>query len=185
MRRRTQIAAPLAAALLVLAGGTAAFASPQHFTDSWQDNICGIDVEATITGTNPIVLTGKLDSSGNPVSIDTGSVKATFTNPDTSHWIQFRFAGPAKILSVVDNGDGTLTKLVQFSGDMRGYRAWDGAWYRDVGHAIVEYLVSQNGTPADDSDDYIISRTVLKDTGTRTFSLEFFDFCAFAVAKLS
>lgn len=187
---RTVLAGLLCAVATPLALAPAAQATlvsgPPHGTDSWTgDDICGVTVDGTYVGSEPIVLTGAVTSAGFPVSIDTGTIKVRLTNPDNGRWIQFGYSGPVRISEVTDNGDGTWTKIADFSGRQRGWTSWDGNKYIDRGHAVQSYLVSQNGTPDNLDDDYVITRTQVRESGVYGMSESGFDLCEFATAELT
>jgi hypothetical protein len=62
------------------------------------------------------------------------------------------FVGSDRDHRVTDNGDGTLTILVKFTG--RSFYALDGRrLFVDAGKGTFEVLIDHGGTPSDPSDD--------------------------------
>jgi hypothetical protein len=83
-------------------------------------------------------------------------------------------------LKVTDNGDGTLTVLVQLKGNATLYA--DGkAIGKDTGQVRFELLIDHGGTPSDPFDDEVIAElgTVKEPTGRNG------DFCATVVPALT
>lgn len=81
---------------------------------------------------------------------------------------------------MTDNGDGTLTILVQLMGNATLYA--DGkAIGKDSGQVRIEILIDHGGTPADPSDDeFVADLGVVKEPTGRND-----DFCATVVPALT
>ena len=76
-----------------------------------------------------------------------------FTNNVTHKTITARWATNSRDLQVTDNGDDTLTILVQASGGERWYDSNDKLVLREPGLVRYEILIHNGGTPTDPSDD--------------------------------
>ena len=85
-----------------------------------------------------------------------------------------------KDLRVTDNGDGTLTVLILATGNAVVYGEDGKAIARNPGQIRIELLIDDAGTPADPSDDVLLSEEVVKGSTGRSD-----DFCEAAVAALS
>ena len=86
-----------------------------------------------------------------------------------------------KDLSVVDNGDGTLTIEVLATGAFTLYGPNGKAIARDPGQVRFAFLVDHGGTPTDPSDDTEVAFLgVTKESTGRSD-----DVCAAAVATLT
>jgi len=86
-----------------------------------------------------------------------------------------------KDLSVVDNGDGTLTIEVLATGAFTLYGPNGKAIARDPGQVRFAFLVDHGGTPTDPSDDTEVAFLgVTKESTGRSD-----DVCAAAVAALT
>lgn len=166
---------------LVLSFGVA---PPAHATlvnqptyrDSFDDSVCDIAVHVDVFAANPVVETGRLTQSGEPVSVDTGHLRVRFTNPVNGHWTEDDFSGPARVVSIVVNADGTISKRVIFSGTKRLFKAWDGAVVADRGRLVVDYVIA---------DDEILSRTEVSRVGDFPIASGVVDFCDFMTMHLA
>ena len=76
-----------------------------------------------------------------------------WTNTETGRSYTQVWAASTRDLRVTDNGDGTLTILVQASGGSRWYDGNGKLVLRDPGLVRFEILVDHHGTPADPFDD--------------------------------
>jgi hypothetical protein len=85
-----------------------------------------------------------------------------------------------KDLSVVDNGDGTLTVNVLATGPFTLYGPDGKAIARDPGQVRFALLIDHGGTPTDPSDDTELDFEVTKESTGRSD-----DVCAIAVAALT
>jgi hypothetical protein len=82
-----------------------------HFTDSFSDEICGIPVNTDLKVTDNFVL------YADGTTKDTGSFKATFTNPVNGKAVVVSNAGQITgPPPVVDEEAGTITFLTSFKG---------------------------------------------------------------------
>ena len=64
-------------------------------------------------------------------------------------------------LSVVDNGDGTITVRTAVTGVPSEVRLSDGTVaFKDVGRVVFVTVLDYNGTPTDVEDDEFISQTI-------------------------
>ena len=86
-----------------------------------------------------------------------------------------------KDMRVTDNGDGTLTILIQATGNAALYGANGKAIARNPGQVRFEILVDHGGTPTDPSDDEFLEDLGLVKGSTGRSD----DFCAVAVRALS
>lgn len=80
----------------------------------------------------------------------------TFTNPDTGRSYTQAWTSNNQDMRVTDNGDGTLTILIQGSGGSRWYDGDGKLVLRDPGLVRFEILVDDGGTPSDPFDDEFI-----------------------------
>ena len=101
----------------------------------------------------------------------------TFTNLDTDRTVTIRFATSTRDRQVTDNGDGTLTIVVQGSG---GWRLYDGdgkLQLRDPGMIRWSFVVDHGGTPTDPSDDEFVEDLGIVKPSTGRNDTEGRDFC--------
>jgi hypothetical protein len=84
----------------------------------------------------------------------------TFTNPVTGKSVVNSFAGASKDLTVVDNGDGTITVRTAFAGIPEKIRLPDGTVaIKDRGRVVFVLIIDYKGTPTDAEDDVLISQS--------------------------
>jgi hypothetical protein len=158
------LSAVLACGLLLAMVQPAAAAKPiershEHIVDTFPGEICDIPVTVTIDIIENIVV--RLAKSGFPLFQSTGPGTNTITNPATGKSVVVRFTGAVKDLTVVDNGDGTITVRTAFTGIPEEVRLSDGTVaIRDVGRVVFATVLDYNGTPTDTEDDEFISQTV-------------------------
>jgi hypothetical protein len=172
---------PSVAAFVVLgiAGAAPAQATlvrPPKYRDAFDDNVCGIEAHVVIRADNPVIETGRLNAIGEPVTVDTGHLVVHFTNVANGHWTEDDFSGPARVIAVSANPDGSLNKRVVFDGTKRIFKAWDGAVVADRGHLVVDYVVL---------DDEVVSRTTVTQVGDFPIASGAVGFCDFMGAHLS
>ncbi len=111
MLRNTRVLAIVAAAMLALVlPGTTLAAKPiaqfhDHFTDSFSDNVCGIDVDVALVVTDNFYLFA--DDSFK----DTSSVRQTWTNPANGKAVTISSAGVLVGTAVIDEDAGTITSV--------------------------------------------------------------------------
>jgi hypothetical protein len=108
--------------------------------------------------------------------VDTGHLMVRFTNSANGHWMEDDFSGPAKVISVVANQDGTVSKRVVFSGTKRIFKSWDGAVVADRGRLVVDYVIL---------DDEVVSRKTVSMVGDFPIATGAVNFCGFATQHLS
>jgi hypothetical protein len=156
--------------VVVAAPAQAGLVRAPVFRESFDDDICGIAAHVEIRAANPIVETGRYTEAGDAVSVDTGHLQVRFTNAANGHWTEDDFSGPAHVVAVRVNADGSLSKRVVFDGTKRLFRAWDGATVADRGRLVVDYLILH---------DEILSRTVVSQVGDFPIASGAVGFCAF------
>ena len=153
----------------------AALDRPPKVRASFDDTPCGVPVHVEITGSNPVVLTGKVLSEGDVVTVNTGHVVQRLTTPD-GRWVEDDFSGPAKLVSATHFADGSAAYTVAFSGIREQFTAWNGDAVADKGHLVADYLFAADGS--------MVSRTVVSATGTFPIANGQVDFCGFLTAHL-
>ena len=107
------------------------------------------------------------------------SVRGTdvWTNTETGRSYTQKWTANSRDLKVTDNGDGTLTILIQASGGSRWYDGEGKLVLRDPGLVRFEILVDHNGTPSDPSDDKEIANLGIVKGSTGLNETEGRDFC--------
>jgi hypothetical protein len=116
MLKTTRVRAIVAAGILALAlPGTTLAAKPiaqfhDHFTESFSDSVCGIDVDVTVVVTDNFYLFA--DDSFK----DTSSVRQTFTNPANGKSVSVSTAGQLTGTAVIDEDAGTITFINTYLG---------------------------------------------------------------------
>jgi hypothetical protein len=98
-----------------------------------------------------------------------------FTNLANGKSLTLVWSGLSKDLSVVDNGDGTLTVIHMWTGPTKAYGP-DGSLYgTSTGQSRAEWLIDNAGTPDDPFDDvFLADLGFVKGVGTS----DLVDFCA-------
>ena len=133
--------------------------SHEHIVETFSDVVCDIPVTITVDIIENINV--RLAKSGFPLFQTTGPGTLTFTNPENGKSVTVRFTGAVKDLTVVDNGDGTITVRTAFTGIPEEIRLSDGTVaIRDVGRVVFATVLDYNGTPTDTEDDEFISQTI-------------------------
>ena len=159
----------------------------QHIVLTVPDNeVCGVPVTTTID----IIDNGqvRLAHSGFPLFKDTGRGTFTWTNPVTGKSVSNFFAGVSdKDLTVVDNGDGTITLRTAITGVPEKIRVANGKpLTMDVGRVVFVSVIDYNGTPTDTSDDVLISQSVESISGPHPdLQSDFTLFCQVVVPALT
>jgi hypothetical protein len=149
------------------------------------DEVCGVPVTTTIDFiTNQ---QERLAKSGFPLFKGTGHGTITWTNPATGKSVMFTFAGASKDLTVVDNGDGTITVRTAVTGVPEKIRLSDGTIVTmDVGRVVFVTVLDYNGTPTDVEDDVFISQTIESVSGPHPdLESDFTLFCEVVVPALT
>jgi hypothetical protein len=134
--------------------------SHEHIVQTLPDDeYCGIPVITTIDIIANIQV--RLAKNGFPLFKSTGRGKVTITNPATGKSVSETFSGATKDLSVVDNGDGTITVRTAVTGVPLEVTLSDGTVaIKDVGRIVFATVIDYNGTPTDVEDDVFISETI-------------------------
>ena len=124
------------------------------------DEVCGVPVTTMADIINNDQ--ERLAHSGFPLFKTTGRVTVTWTNPATGKSVSNFFAGGlSKDLTVVDNGDGTITLRTAITGVAEKIRVAKGKPITmDVGRVVVVSVIDYDGTPANTDDDVLISQSV-------------------------
>jgi hypothetical protein len=107
------------------------------------------------------------------------SVRGTdvWTNSETGRSYTQIWSANTRDLKVTDNGDGTLTILIQASGGSRWYDGDGKLVLRDPGLVRFEVLVDHNGTPSNPFDDEEIAFLGVVKGSTGLNETEGRDFC--------
>jgi hypothetical protein len=149
------------------------------------DKVCGVPVHTTID----IIANDqeRLAKSGFPLFKDTGRGTITWTNPATGTSVSFFFSGTSKDLTVVDNGDGTITLRTAVTGVPEKIRLPGGPpLTMDVGRVVFVSVIDYNGTPTDTSDDVTISQSIESISGPHPdLQSDFALFCQVVVPALT
>jgi hypothetical protein len=133
--------------------------SHDHIVETFPGEVCDISVIVSVDIIENILV--RLAKSGFPLFQTTGPGTITLTNPETGKSITVRFTGNVKDLTVVDNGDGTITVRTAVTGIPEEVRLSDGTVaIRDVGRVVFATVLNYNGTPTDVEDDEFISQTI-------------------------
>jgi hypothetical protein len=129
----------------------------------------------------------RLAKSGFPLFQSTGQGTITITNPETGKSITSGFTGANKDLTVVDNGDGTITVRTAVTGIPEEIRLSDGTVaIRDVGRVVFSTVLDYNGTPTDTDDDEFVSQTIESISGPHPdLESDFELFCEVVVPALT
>ena len=109
-----------------------------------------------------------------------GTEMDVFTNLDNGKSIRSFARVIEKDMRVTDNGDGTLTVVIQATGNATLYGENGKAIARNPGQIRIELLIDHGGTPNDPSDDVVLSEELVRGSTGRSD-----DFCEAAVAALS
>jgi len=168
-RTRTLLGIAAVACLVGLTAAPAAAEKPfenehNRFTLSFEEELCGIDVETTVTVKEH--LKGRIGSNGFPIFQSNANATVTWYNPETDRTVTLRNRSNVKDLSVTDNGDGTITVVQQATGIPEEITLDDGTVaIKDVGRIVFSTVIDYNGTPTDTEDDEFISQEILSISG--------------------
>jgi hypothetical protein len=159
--------------------------SHEHIVETFEDVVCDIPVTITLDIIENIHV--RLAKSGFPLFQTTGPGTITITNPATGKSVVVRFTGAVKDLTVVDNGDGTITLRTAVTGIPEEVRLSDGTVaIRDVGRVVFVTVLDYGGTPTDTEDDVFISQTVESISGPHPdLESDFELFCEVVVPALT
>jgi hypothetical protein len=159
--------------------------SHDHIVDTFEGEVCDIPVIVTVDIIENILV--RLAKSGFPLFQTTGPGRITLTNPETGKSITVRFTGAVKDLTVVDNGDGTITVRTAVTGIPEELRLSDGTVaIRDVGRVVFATVLDYNDTPTDVEDDEFISETIESISGPHPdLESDFELFCEVVVPALT
>lgn len=104
-------------------------------------------------------------------------LREAWTNVATGQSLRLSTDGVVADSSVVDNGDGTLSKTTRFASSARWRDQHGKLVSLDSGLTILEVLIDHNGTPSDPSDDQTIDvRTIRESNGVNSDPVDFCDF---------
>ncbi|HWD45792.1 MAG TPA: hypothetical protein VHM23_19135 [Actinomycetota bacterium] len=159
--------------------------SHDHIVETFEEDLCGIPVITTIDIIENLKV--RLGKNGFPLFKTTGPGTFTSTNPATGKSVVETFSGATKDLSVVDNGDGTITVRTAITGVAQEVTLSDGTVaIKDVGRVVVATVLDYNGTPTDTSDDEFISQTIESISGPHpNLESNFTLFCEVVVPALT
>jgi hypothetical protein len=159
--------------------------SHEHIVETFDDVVCDIPVTITLDIIENIHV--RLAKSGFPLFQVTGPGTITFTNPANGKSVAVRFTGTSKDLTVVDNGDGTITVRTAVTGVAEAIRLSDGTVaIRDVGRVVFATVLDYNDTPTDTEDDEFISQTIESISGPHPdLESDFELFCEVVVPALT
>jgi hypothetical protein len=149
--------------------------------------VCGIQgVVTTVTFVDNSQ--ERIGPNGFPLFQSTGRATVTFTNPASGLSVVNRVAGVNyKDLSVVDNGDGTITVRTAVTGIPEELTLPDGTVaVKDVGRVVFVNVLDYNGTPTNTEDDVFVSGTVESVSGPHPdLQSDFTLFCTTLVEGLT
>jgi orotate phosphoribosyltransferase-like protein len=150
------------------------------------DEVCGVPVTTTVDIINNSQ--ERLAHSGFPLFKDTGQGTITWTNPANGKSVSQFFAGVSdKDLTVVDNGDGTITLRTAITGVPEKITQANGKpLTMDVGRVVFVSVIDYNGTPTNADDDVLISQSVESISGPHPdLQSDFTLFCQVVVPALT
>jgi hypothetical protein len=183
------LSALLACGLLLTMAGSAAAKlvdrSHAHIVETFSDTVC--DIPLTITLDIIANDQQRLAKSGFPLFKSTGRGTVTFTNPETGKSVTNFFAGASKDLTVVDNGDGTITLRTAVTGIPEKIRLSDGTVaIKDRGRVVFVTVLDYNDTPTNTDDDVEISSSIESISGPHPdLESDFMLFCEVLVPALT
>lgn len=157
MRVRLRLFTLLVGLGLALGGAASADAAKPSFSHDMVDvtfdgSFCGVpaSVHYQLNG-HQFIFT---HSGAFPYFKGNGLTRITWTNPVNGATAELFSSGSTKDLSIVDNGDGTITILSSNSGNSTVSAG--GVVFHDVGRVLTQVLVDYNETPGDPNDDSLI-----------------------------
>jgi hypothetical protein len=158
-----------AACLVGLTAAPAAAEKPfenvhDRFTVTFEEELCGIDVETTLSVNDHFK--GRIGPDGFPLFQGNSNTTVTWYNPETDRSVTEHDRGAFRDISVTDNGDGTITVISQNTGVPEEITLDDGTVaIKDVGRIVFSTVLDYNGTPADADDDIFISQEIVSISG--------------------
>jgi hypothetical protein len=174
------IVAAIAAVATPAAGasGRVLFHNHEHFTDSFPDNICGIDGTSVVSGVDNFTV------FANPpydLDVDNFEINQTFTSAATGKSIVIHVAQHFTSNDLpIDNGDGTVTFVQSFTGLPEQIRLPNGpVLFQDVSTVVFTRIF-------DAATGDFISQTVSGERGPHPdLDSGFTLFCDLVVPALS
>lgn len=189
MKARSRIAAIGSGVLAAVALAVSQASAGQIFQETFHNegsiqlqNFCGV-ADLNVLDTFSLDVTIGAVSQGPdelPHFREQDRQNVVWTNQANGEAVSSVLTSNGRDLKVADNGDGTMTVLMQLTGSTTLYA--DGkAIGKDTGLVRFEILIDHGGTPTDPSDDsFITDLGVVKDpTGQND------DFCATVVPALT
>lgn len=155
--RKAAVLGSAVAMTVPLVAGLPAAAQPLErervvYEDHWEEECGGLLFHAMASGFGSYVFVDR-GASGLPHFSSTWHDTVVYTNPETGLTYTGTFNGSNRDATVTDNGDGTLSILVQVAGVSRWLDADGKLLYVDSGMYSFELLVDNGGTPEDPYDD--------------------------------
>jgi hypothetical protein len=187
--RRARIVGLVAAAAAVGSTALAGVAEAKPFGERFHDEVTFVEEDFCESGLMVRVdqvidgrfQAGPRGSDGLIYFAEHVAVTSVLTNLANGNQLTDRSRVLTKDLSVVDNGDGTLTIEVLATGAFTLYGPDGKAIARDPGQVRFAFVVDHGGTPTDPSDDTEVAFLgVTKESTGRSD-----DVCAAAVAALT
>ncbi len=126
-------------------------------------NLCGSGHDAVGHAVGSETDVVRLNKAGYPLFFSNFVGTTTFTAGARS--VSVRFAGPSRDLSVVSNGDGTITVTTAYTGQISVLSSSSGGTDVTVGRVVYASLLYDNGTPGNADDDVFVSQTVVSQSG--------------------
>ena len=159
--------------------------SHDHIVETFEEDLCGIPVITTVDIIENAQV--RLAKNGFPLFKTTGPGTFTSTNQANGKSVVETFSGTTKDLSVVDNGDGTITVRTAITGVAQEVTLSDGTVaIKDVGRVVVATVLDYNGTPTDTGDDEFVSQTIESISGPHpNLESDFTLFCEVVVPALT
>ena len=161
-------------------------ASQERFHDEGtlvHENFCGVE---GLTVSDEFVIDGRVHTVPHGRNrfdyfLENRRETSVVTNvADDNRTVTFALTVHQQDLKVTDNGDGTLTIVTMFTGNVVVSGPDGKAIARDPGQARFEALIDHGGTPNDPSDDEFISERLIKGSTGRSD-----DICAAVVSALA
>lgn len=169
-----------ALAIVLLGAAPAVAAAPEeHGVDHYDVtftavNLCGSGHSPAGHAVGTMTEQVRTTESGAPLFFSNFVGTTTFTEGDRS--VVVRYGGPTRDVSLVDNGDGTITLTGSTNGLISSMTdAAGNTIYRETGRMVAEFVLDLNGTPSDPEDDILLSVTPLASSGHQGSEEQFCD----------